>query len=71
MGSASPVLLLPSSVCKVFEVVGVDLPIRVSLTSGAGVMVVSSDIIGAIPAVTFVSFNTIVPVGTPICANAG
>ena len=48
MGSPTPVLLLTSPVCKVFEVVGVDLPIRVSLTSGAGVMVVSSDILGAI-----------------------
>jgi hypothetical protein len=42
IGSAFPVLLLTSSVYNVFEVVGVDLPIRVSLTSGAGVIVVSS-----------------------------
>ena len=71
MGSASPVLLLTSSVYKVFEVVGIDLPIRVSLTSGAGVTVVASDKIGAISVVTIHSFNTIVPVGTPICANTG
>jgi hypothetical protein len=41
-GSASPVLLLTSLFfCKVeFEAVGVDLPIRVSLTSSAGVIMV-------------------------------
>jgi hypothetical protein len=32
----------------VFEVVGVDLPIKVSLTSGAGVIVVFLIIVGAL-----------------------
>ena len=43
-----------------FEVVGVDLPIRVSLTSGAGVTDVFSDIEGADWVVIFVLFNNIV-----------
>jgi hypothetical protein len=45
--------------------VGVDLPIRVSFTSGAGVAVVFSDITGAVCVVKFVSFNTIVSDGIP------
>jgi hypothetical protein len=43
----------------VFEVVGVDLPIKVSLTSGAGVKVVFAVIVGAIWVVMFVLFNSI------------
>jgi hypothetical protein len=69
-GSASPVLL---SICKdVFEVVGVDLPIKVLLTSGADVIVVLfSVIVGAIGIVIFVLFNSIESDGMPSCANIG
>jgi hypothetical protein len=41
----------------VLEVVGVDLPIKVSLTSGAGVTGVFAVIVGAIWVVMFVLFN--------------
>ena len=54
-----------------FEVVGVDPPIRVSLTSGAGVMGVFSDVEGANWVVMFVLFNNIVSDGIPTCANIG
>jgi hypothetical protein len=53
----------------VFEVVGVDLPIKVSLTSGAGVTVVFAVIVGAIWVVMFVLFNSIESDGIPSCAN--
>ena len=69
-GSASPVLLSVRKV--VFEVVGVDLPIKVLLTSGAGVIVVLfSVIVGAIRVVMFVLFNSIESDGMPSCANIG
>jgi hypothetical protein len=68
-GSASPVLFLtpslPSTV--IFEVVGVDLPIRVSLTSGADVIEAFSDIEGEI-LVMFVLFDKFITVGLPTCA---
>jgi hypothetical protein len=68
-GSASPVLL---SICKVvFEVVGVDLPIRVSLTSGAGVIVGFPVIVGAIWEVIFVLFNSTELDDIPGCPNIG
>ena len=54
-----------------FEVVGVDLPIRVSLASCAGVMDVFSDIEGANWVVMFVLFNNIVSDGRSTCANIG
>ena len=54
-----------------FEVVGVDPPIRVSLTSGAVVMGVFSDVEGANWVVMFVLFNNIVSDGIPTCANIG
>jgi hypothetical protein len=53
----------------VFEVVGVDLPIKVSLTSGAGVIVVFAVIVGAIWMVMFVLFNSIESAGVPSCAD--
>jgi hypothetical protein len=69
-GSASPVLFstpsLPNTV--MFEVVGVDLPIRVSLTSGADVIEAFSDIEGEILAM-FVLFDTIMSDGLPTCAS--
>jgi hypothetical protein len=69
-GSASPVLLSVSKV--VFEVVGVDLPIKVLLTSGAGVIVILFSVIaGAIRVVIFVLFNSIESDGIPSCANIG
>jgi hypothetical protein len=56
----------------VFEVVGVDLPIKVLLTSGAGVIVVIfSVIVGAIEVVIFVLFSSIESDGIPSCANIG
>jgi hypothetical protein len=54
-----------------FGVVGVDLPIRVSLTSGAGMMGVFSDIEGANWVVMLVLFNNIVSDGRSTCANIG
>jgi hypothetical protein len=54
-----------------FEVVGVDPPIKVSLTSGAGVTGVFSDIEGANGVVMFVLFNNIVSDGISSCANIG
>ena len=70
-GSASPDLLLTSFVSKVFDLVGVDPPIRVSFTSGAGVIVVFSDIAGANFVVIFELLNTIVSDGIPTCAYTG
>jgi hypothetical protein len=58
------------SVSKVvLEVVGVDLPIKVSLTSGAGVTVVFAVIVGAIWVVMFVLFYSIESDGIPSCAD--
>jgi hypothetical protein len=54
-----------------FEVVGVDPPIKVSLTSGADVMGVFSDIEGANWVVMFVLFNNFVSDGISSCANIG
>src|SRR4030095_14190533 len=68
-GSASPVLFLtpslPSTV--MFDVVGVDLPIRVSLTSGTDVIEAFSDIKGEI-LVMFVLFDTTISDGLSSCA---
>jgi hypothetical protein len=54
-----------------FEVVGVDPPIKVSLTSGAGVMGVFSGIEGANWVVIFVLFNNILSDGRLSCAKIG
>ena len=54
-----------------FEVVGVDPPIKVSLTSGAGVMGVFSDVEGANWVVMFVLFNNSVSDAMPTCAIIG
>jgi hypothetical protein len=55
----------------VFEVVGVDLPINVLLTSSAGVTVIFSVIVGEVEVVIFVLFNSIESDGIPSCANIG